>query len=41
MTDDAAAGSDLSLERIELAARVIDPVFLHSPQYVDEQLCAD
>jgi threonine dehydratase len=40
MIDDAAAGSDLSLERIELAASVIDPVFLHSPQYVDEQLCA-
>src|SRR5919198_4562162 len=31
---------DLSLERIERAARTIDPVFLNSPQYADEQLCA-
>ncbi|HEU5471786.1 MAG TPA: pyridoxal-phosphate dependent enzyme [Actinophytocola sp.] len=40
MTDDVAAGTDLSLERIELAARVIDPVFRDTPQYIDEQLCA-
>ncbi|MFL6144025.1 MAG: threonine/serine dehydratase [Labedaea sp.] len=31
---------DLSLERIELAARTIDPVFRNSPQYLDQQLCA-
>ncbi|WP_017580347.1 threonine ammonia-lyase [Nocardiopsis valliformis] len=31
---------DLDLERIARAAQVIDPVFLNSPQYVDEQLCA-
>jgi threonine dehydratase len=30
--------SSLSLERIEEAARVIDPVFLHSPQFVSEAL---
>lgn len=29
---------DLDLERIEYAARTIDPVFLHSPQFADEQL---
>jgi threonine dehydratase len=29
---------DLSLERIEEAARRIDPAFLHTPQYADEQL---
>jgi threonine dehydratase len=29
----------LDLGNIERAARVIDPVFLNSPQYVDEQLC--
>ena len=29
---------DLSLARIEEAARVIDPVFLNTPQYADEQL---
>lgn len=28
----------LSLERIEQAARIIDPVFLHSPQFVCEPL---
>jgi threonine dehydratase len=28
----------ISLERIEEAARVIDPVFLHTPQFVDEAL---
>lgn len=31
--------SDLSLENIERAARVIDPVFRDSPQFVDEELC--
>jgi threonine dehydratase len=31
---------DLSLARIEEAARVIDPVFLNTPQYADEQLSA-
>jgi threonine dehydratase len=39
----ASAGEvevDLSLERIELAARTIDPVFLNTPQYADTQLCA-
>jgi threonine dehydratase len=35
-----SADLDLSVERIELAARSVDPVFLHTPQYVDEQLCA-
>jgi len=30
----------LSLDRIAEAARKIDPVFLHSPQYVDESLSA-
>jgi threonine dehydratase len=29
---------DLSLARIERASRVIDPVFLRSPQYVDQML---
>lgn len=28
----------LSIERIEQAARIIDPVFLHSPQFVCEPL---
>jgi threonine dehydratase len=32
--------SDLSLRRIEEAARTIDPVFLNTPQYSDEQLDA-
>jgi threonine dehydratase len=32
--------ADLDLGNIERAARVIDPVFLNSPQYVDEQLCS-
>jgi threonine dehydratase len=36
----SAGEVDLSLERIELAARSIDPVFLGSAQYIDEQLCA-
>jgi threonine dehydratase len=31
---------DLSLANIELAARTIDPVFLNSPQFADDQLCA-
>ena len=31
---------DLSLERIEEAARTIEPVFLNTPQYADEQLSA-
>ena len=31
--------SDLSLENIERAVRVIDPVFRDSPQFIDEQLC--
>jgi threonine dehydratase len=30
--------STLSLERIEEAARVIDPVFLHTPQFIEETL---
>jgi threonine dehydratase len=31
---------DIDLARIEEAARVIDPVFLDSPQFTSEQLCA-
>ncbi len=38
MPDTAKLG--LSLGNIEGAARLIDPVFRNSPQYVDEQLCA-
>ena len=30
----------LDSARIAGAARVIDPIFLNSPQFVDEQLCA-
>ncbi|TDD34132.1 pyridoxal-phosphate dependent enzyme [Actinomadura sp. KC06] len=30
---------DLDAARIEQAMRVIDPVFLNTPQYLDEQLC--
>ncbi|ADI12750.1 Pyridoxal-5'-phosphate-dependent protein subunit beta [Streptomyces bingchenggensis BCW-1] len=30
---------DLDVARIEQAAQVIDPVFLNTPQYLDEQLC--
>ncbi|MEV0666493.1 threonine/serine dehydratase [Actinomadura luteofluorescens] len=30
---------DLDVARIEQALRVIDPVFLNTPQYLDEQLC--
>jgi threonine dehydratase len=32
--------TDLRLENIEEAARVVDPVFRDSPQFEDEQLCA-
>jgi threonine dehydratase len=38
VTTDSISG--LSLANIETAARVIDPVFRNSPQFVDEQLCA-
>ena len=31
---------DLDLRRIEEAAHTIDPVFLNTPQYADEQLSA-
>ena len=31
---------DLNLGRIEEAARTVDPVFLHTPQYADAQLSA-
>jgi threonine dehydratase len=31
---------DLSIDRIEEAARTIDPIFLNTPQYADEQLNA-
>jgi threonine dehydratase len=34
------AAMDLDIERIERAARTIDPVFRDTPQFVDEQLCA-
>lgn len=37
MSDDPTAHR-LSLERVEHAARVIDPVFLHTPQFVCEPL---
>jgi len=30
----------LSLERIEQAAQIIDPVFMHTPQFVSEPLNA-
>ncbi|MEU0740465.1 pyridoxal-phosphate dependent enzyme [Streptomyces sp. NPDC006134] len=30
---------DLDVARIEQAVQVIDPVFLNTPQYLDEQLC--
>ncbi len=32
--------ADLDLARIEEAARIVDPVFRDSPQFVSEQLCA-
>jgi hypothetical protein len=31
---------DLDLARIEEAARIVDPVFCDSPQFVNEQMCA-
>lgn len=37
----AAPASRLSLERIEQAARTIDPVFLHTPQFVPERLSSE
>jgi threonine dehydratase len=40
MTRGGATAIDLSLANIEKAASVIDPVFLNSPQFVDEQLSA-
>lgn len=33
-------GMDLDLARIEEASALLDPVFLDSPQFVDEQLCS-
>ncbi|MBB6169995.1 threonine dehydratase [Nocardiopsis mwathae] len=35
-----AIETGIALDRIAEAARVIDPVFLNSPQYIEEQLCA-
>ncbi len=35
-----AADHRLSLARIAEAARIIDPVFLHTPQFISERLCA-
>jgi threonine dehydratase len=35
-----SADTDLSIERIAAASDAIDPVFLNSPQYVDEHLSA-
>ncbi|RKS07789.1 threonine dehydratase [Nocardiopsis sp. Huas11] len=40
MMDDTTGAEDLSLDRIAEAAETIDPVFLGTPQYVDEQLAA-
>lgn len=37
---DGTDGMDLDLDRIAGAAELIDPVFLDTPQFVDEQLCA-
>jgi threonine dehydratase len=31
---------DLSADRIGRTTALIDPVFLHSPQFTDDQLCA-
>jgi threonine dehydratase len=31
---------DLSIDRIDTASRLIDPVFRDTPQYIDDQLCA-
>jgi threonine dehydratase len=36
-----APGLDMSLERIEEALGVIDPVFMNTPQFVDDQLSAE
>lgn len=36
---DSTTSIDLDLANIERAARVIDPVFRDTPQFVDEQLC--
>ena len=38
-TPEAASRLDISVARIEAATRLIDPVFLNTPQYVDETLC--
>src|SRR5712691_1237856 len=40
MTNGGATAMDLSLANIEKAAAVINPVFLNTPQFIDEQLCA-
>lgn len=40
MTMDTTGAEDLSLDRIAEAAATVDPVFLGTPQYVDEQLAA-
>jgi hypothetical protein len=32
---------DPSADRIGRATALIDPVFLHSPQFTDDQLCAE
>jgi threonine dehydratase len=40
MTISDTAAMDLKLANIEKASAVIDPVFLNSPQFIDEQLCA-
>lgn len=37
---DATISSDVNVANIEKAAKLIDPVFRDSPQYIDEQLCA-
>ncbi|WP_083922448.1 pyridoxal-phosphate dependent enzyme [Nocardiopsis halotolerans] len=41
MTTETTGAEDLSPDRIAEAARTIDPVFLDSPQYVEEQLAAE
>jgi threonine dehydratase len=40
MTISGTAAIDLKLANIEKASAVIDPVFLNSPQFIDDQLCA-
>ena len=40
MTISGTAAMDLKLANIEKASAVIDPVFLNSPLFIDEQLCA-